>query len=45
MKKVFASFDKDNTGYLDVKELRNVSKELGREMDEPELDECMQDLD
>lgn len=45
MKKVFSSFDKDNSGYLDVKELKNVSKELGREMDEAELEECIKDLD
>ena len=45
MRKTFQSFDKDNSGYIDIKELREVSKELGRQMDEAELEECMQDLD
>ena len=45
MKKVFSSFDKDNSGFLDVKELKAVSKELGREMDEAEVEECLKDLD
>ena len=45
MRKTFQSFDKDNSGYIDIKELREVSKELGRQMDDAELEECMQDLD
>ena len=45
MKKVFSSFDKDNSGYLDVKELQMVSKELGCEMDDAEIEECIKDLD
>lgn len=45
MKKAFQSFDKDGSGYIDINELREVSKELGRPMDAAELEECMQDLD
>ena len=41
MRKTFQSFDKHNSGYIDIKELREVSKELGRQMDDAELEECM----
>jgi Ca2+-binding EF-hand superfamily protein len=43
--KVFKLFDKDNSGYIDSNDLKEVSKELGREMDQSELDECMKDID
>lgn len=45
MKKVFNSFDKDNSGFIDINELKDASKELGRPLDAAELDECMKDLD
>lgn len=45
IKKVFDSFDKDKSGYIDVNELADVAKELGRPMDHAELEECMKDLD
>lgn len=45
MKKVFKSFDKDNSGFIDINELKDVSQELGRPLDAAELEECMQDLD
>jgi Ca2+-binding EF-hand superfamily protein len=45
IRKVFASFDKDNSGFIDLNELAEVSKELGRPLDSAELEECMQDLD
>lgn len=45
MSKTFQSFDKDGSGYIDINELKEVSKELGRPMDAAELEECMQDLD
>lgn len=45
MNKIFHSFDKDNSGFIDINELKQVSKELGREMDQSELEECMKDLD
>ena len=45
MLKCFSAFDKDGNGHIDFSELREVSKELGRELDPAELDECMKDLD
>lgn len=45
MKKAFDSFDKDASGYIDKNELREVSKEIGHEFDQAELDECLKDLD
>ncbi len=45
MKKVFSGFDKDGNGSIESAELREISKELGRELDDAELDECMKDLD
>ena len=33
MLKIFTSFDKDASGFIDSAELREVSKELGRELD------------
>lgn len=45
MKKVFNGFDKDGSGAIDVGELRHISKDMGRELDSTELDECMKDLD
>ena len=45
MTKVFKSFDKDNSNYIDINELKDVSKDLGKEMDQAELEEAMKDLD
>jgi hypothetical protein len=45
MTKVFKQFDKDNSGFIDLNELSDVSKELGRPLDAAELEECMKDLD
>lgn len=45
MTKVFQSFDKDSSGFIDIGELADVAKELGRPMDADELEECMKDLD
>ena len=46
MTKVFKSFDNDNIGYIDIKKLQEVSKELsGKALDQAELEECMKDLD
>lgn len=43
---MFKSFDSDNSGYLDIEKLKEVSKELsGKELDQAELEECMKDLD
>lgn len=45
MQKAFKAFDKDNSGFIDLNELGDVAKELGRPMDAAELEECMRDLD
>jgi len=45
MKKVFVSFDTDKSGFIDANELKEVSKELGKELDAAELEECLKDLD
>ena len=45
MRKAFAAFDKDNSGFIDANELQQISKELGRELEPAEVDECMKDLD
>jgi hypothetical protein len=45
MVKCFQIFDKDGNGYINASELREVSKELGRELDPAEVDECLKDID
>ena len=45
IEKVFKSFDKDNSGFIDLNELAEVSKELGRALDANELAESLRDLD
>jgi calmodulin len=45
IKKVFKAFDTDNSGFIDAQELADVSKELGKVMDQAELEECLKDLD
>src|SRR3569833_436226 len=45
MKKVFKSFDTDNSGYIDSQELKDVAAELGRPLDAGEVEECLKDLD
>ena len=39
MVKCFQVFDKDGNGFVNASELREVSKELGRELDAAEVDE------
>ena len=43
--KAFKPFDKDGSGFIDCKELKLLAKEMGRELDPSEIDECMRDLD
>jgi hypothetical protein len=45
MLKCFNSLDKDGNGYIEATELRAISKELGRELDSAEADECLKDID
>lgn len=45
MRKVFESFDKDKSGYIDINELKDVSIELGRPLSPSELEVCIKDLD
>ncbi len=45
MLKCFNSFDKDGNGFIEASELKAISKELGRELDSVEADECLKDMD
>lgn len=45
IRKAFAAFDKDGSGFIDAGELRQIAKEMGRDLDVAEVDECMKDLD
>ena len=45
IKKIFHSFDKSQSGKIDLNDLKEVSKQLGREMDQSELEECLKDID
>lgn len=45
MKKTFDSIDKDNSGYIDMDELTNLSKQLGHDLAEEELKVVFDELD
>ena len=45
MLKCFSSLDKDGNGFIEATELKAISKELGRELDSAEVDECLKDID
>lgn len=45
MLKCFSSLDKDGNGFIEATELKAISKELGRELDSAEADECLKDID
>jgi hypothetical protein len=45
MLKCFNALDKDGNGFIEAGELRAISKELGRELDSAEADECLKDID
>ena len=45
IRKVFSGFDKNNNGFINITELAEVAKELGRPLDAAEIEECLQDLD
>ena len=38
-------FDKDGNGFINASELKEVAKELGRELEAAEVDECLKDID
>eukprot|EP00831_Metopus_contortus_P039515 TRINITY_DN3096_c0_g1_i4.p1 TRINITY_DN3096_c0_g1~~TRINITY_DN3096_c0_g1_i4.p1 ORF type:complete len:603 (+),score=112.24 TRINITY_DN3096_c0_g1_i4:108-1916(+) len=42
---VFNEFDKDKSGYIELKEIKEVAKELGTEIPESEAEEIIQELD
>jgi hypothetical protein len=45
IKRVFTSFDADNSGFIDSHELQGVSRELGKELTEEELKQVLNELD
>jgi hypothetical protein len=45
IKRVFTSFDADNSGFIDSNELQSVSRELGKELTEEELKQVLNELD
>jgi Ca2+-binding protein (EF-Hand superfamily) len=45
IKKVFESFDKDNSGFIDRSEIVQIAKELGQEVTEEEVDKIFADID
>ena len=45
IKSVFAKFDKDGSGDIDISELQNVCGQLGMELDDDQTAEAMKDLD
>jgi Ca2+-binding EF-hand superfamily protein len=45
MLKTFTSIDSDNSGFIDMDELTNLSKQLGHELAEEELKVVFDELD
>jgi Ca2+-binding EF-hand superfamily protein len=45
LKKVFSFFDLDRTGFISIKNLKSIVKELGENIDEHELQEMIEKAD
>jgi calcium-binding protein CML len=45
LRAVFKTFDKDNSGYIDVAELASMMEAMGMEPDDDELDAAIEELD
>jgi len=45
VKPAFAEFDKDNSGAIDKAELQELSKKLGNELKEADVETALKDLD
>lgn len=45
MHKIFAYFDEEKTGYISIKSLKKVVRELGENIDEAELQEMIDKAD
>merc|ERR1719377_405716 len=45
LKQEFDAYDEDRSGYIDVKELRELLNKLGEELSEEELEQAFKELD
>merc|ERR1712031_19423 len=45
LKQEFDAYDEDRSGYIDVKELKELLEKLGEELSEDELDQAFRELD
>lgn len=45
MRKIFALFDEEHTGFINLKSLKKVVKDLGDNIDEAELQEMIEKAD
>merc|ERR1711988_1684802 len=45
LKQEFDAYDEDRSGYIDVKELKELLEKLGEELSEEELDQAFRELD
>jgi len=45
LKQEFDTYDEDRSGYIDVKELKELLEKLGEELSEGELDQAFRELD
>merc|ERR1712167_22685 len=45
LKQEFDAYDEDRSGYIDVKELKELLEKLGEELSEEELEQAFKELD